>query len=93
MLIKAKIGFAGRISMYEGEVAECGNPDVVRDLQRAGYIEIVTPEEPVTPEETVTTDEPVTQDEHVEHEQQPEKPKRGRKKTSKSEAVVANENE
>ena len=85
MLIKAKTSFAGsRICMYEGEVVDCGNPDTVRDLQRAGYIEIVTPEEPVTP------DEPVTQEEPVEHED-PEKPKEGRKKASKNEAVIADD--
>lgn len=87
MLIKAKTSFAGSICMYEGEVAECGNPDVVRDLQRAGYVEVLEPEEHVTPEEPVTPDEP------IEPEQQPEKPKRCRKKTVKNEAVVTDENE
>ena len=80
MLIKAKTSFAGsRICMYEGEVVDCGNPDTVRDLLRAGYVEAVDPE-PATP------DEP-------EQEQKPESQKRGRKKTSKNEAVGTNDAE
>jgi len=40
MLVKARISFAGKISMYEGEVREVADGPVLQDLLRAGYVEI-----------------------------------------------------
>lgn len=40
MLVKARISFAGKISMYAGEVKEVADGPVLQDLLRAGYVEI-----------------------------------------------------
>lgn len=40
MLVKARISFAGKISMYAGEVKEVEEGPVLQDLLRAGYVEI-----------------------------------------------------
>ena len=52
-MYRAKISFSGLISMSAGEVREIGNPDLVKELLRAGFIEetdekpeILEPEEP-----------------------------------------------
>lgn len=39
MLVKAKISFAGAFTMYKGEVKECSDKTILRDLLNAGYIE------------------------------------------------------
>lgn len=39
MLVRAKVSFAGTISMSAGEVKEIKNDYVLRDLMKAGYIE------------------------------------------------------
>lgn len=41
MLYKAKVSFAGIISMTQGEVRELSDSSVVKDLLKAGYIEAV----------------------------------------------------
>lgn len=38
MKVKATISFSGIISMSRGEVAECPEGDVLRDLLEAGYV-------------------------------------------------------
>lgn len=38
MKVKATISFSGIISMSRGEVAECPEGDVLRDLLKAGYV-------------------------------------------------------
>ena len=39
MLVKAKIGFAGAVSMAKGSVREIPESKVLRDLLRVGYVE------------------------------------------------------
>lgn len=41
MKIKAKISFAGVLTMYKGQEAECGNDAVLQDLLSCGYVEPV----------------------------------------------------
>ena len=41
MLVKALVSFAGKLSMYEGEIKEVEDGYVVQDLLRAKYIEPV----------------------------------------------------
>lgn len=43
MLIKAKVSFAGLVSMGIGEIREVNNEEVVHDLLKAGYAEEVKP--------------------------------------------------
>lgn len=43
MLIKAKVSFAGVVSMGVNEIREVHNEEVVRDLLKAGYVEEVKP--------------------------------------------------
>lgn len=43
MKVKAKISFAGRLTMYKGEVLECSDDAVLQDLLSCGYIELVEP--------------------------------------------------
>ena len=40
MKVKALKSFAGKISMYGGEVGEIEDKELLQDLLRAGYIEI-----------------------------------------------------
>lgn len=40
MRVKALLNFAGVVSMYRGEVRECGDEAAVADLIRAGYVEL-----------------------------------------------------
>jgi len=40
--IKALTGFAGVLSMRKGEITERGDDAVLRDLLKAGYVEIIT---------------------------------------------------
>lgn len=40
MLLKALTSFAGKISMYEGEVREVEDKELIQDLLHAGYVEI-----------------------------------------------------
>lgn len=39
MLVKAIESFAGKVSMYAGEVKDIKDDAIVQDLLRAGYIE------------------------------------------------------
>ena len=39
MEYKALVSFAGKVSMYEGEVKEIVDKDIADDLLKAGYIE------------------------------------------------------
>ena len=73
MLIKALASFAGKVSMYEGEVREVSDRAVAEDLIKAGYAvkyeadkkgakpieEVVTPKAVETPVEVPTVEEPV----------------------------------
>lgn len=43
MLIKAKVSFAGVVSMGIGEIRDVLNEEVVHDLLKAGYAEEVKP--------------------------------------------------
>jgi len=47
MRIKALKGFAGKISMYAGEVREVAEEAIARDLIRAGHAVEVKAEKPV----------------------------------------------
>lgn len=40
MLLKALTSFAGKISMYAGEVREVEDKQLIQDLLQAGYVEI-----------------------------------------------------
>lgn len=41
MKVKALVSFAGAFSMYKGEVKECKDKVILKDLLNAGYIEKV----------------------------------------------------
>lgn len=41
MRIKALVGFTGAFSMSKGQVFECDNEDILKDLLQAGYVEEV----------------------------------------------------
>lgn len=41
MKVKALVSFAGIVSMGENEIAEISNDEVVKDLVKAGFIEIM----------------------------------------------------
>jgi len=44
MKVRALVSFAGAFSMYKGEVKECSDKAVLRDLLQAGYVEEVQAE-------------------------------------------------
>ena len=44
MIYKAKVSFAGMISMAEGEVREISDSSLAEDLLHAGYIEEIVSE-------------------------------------------------
>lgn len=44
---KALVSFAGRVSMYKGQVKNLTDKDVIADLLRAGYIEEIEQKKPV----------------------------------------------
>lgn len=48
MLYRAKVTFSGSISMAMGEVREISDPSIVKDLLKAGYIELVEQEKKPT---------------------------------------------
>lgn len=41
MKIRAKVSFCGAFSMSPGEIRECSDASLLRDLLRAGYVEEV----------------------------------------------------
>ena len=41
MLYKAKVSFSGLITMYQGEVKELTDEEIIKDLLKAKYIEKV----------------------------------------------------
>ncbi|HHX61739.1 MAG TPA: hypothetical protein GX707_13690 [Epulopiscium sp.] len=41
MKIKALVSFSGAFSMYKGEISECNDKAILRDLLQAKYIEEV----------------------------------------------------
>ena len=43
MLVKAKASFAGKISMIRGKIRDIPDKEVVNDLLRAGYVELIEP--------------------------------------------------
>lgn len=51
MIIRAKIGFAGVLTMRKGETKEYNDEVVLQDLLKAGYIEEVKEETPESGEE------------------------------------------
>lgn len=44
---KALVSFAGRVSMYKGQVKNLTDKDVIADLLHAGYIEEIEQKKPV----------------------------------------------
>ncbi len=44
MKIKALVSFSGAFSMYKGEVRECSDKAILRDLLKAKYVEEVKAE-------------------------------------------------
>ena len=44
MRIKALESFSGAFSMHKGEIRECEDKEVIKDLLQAGYIEEVKTE-------------------------------------------------
>lgn len=44
---KALVSFAGRVSMYKGQVKNLTDKDVIADLLRAGYIEEIDQKKPM----------------------------------------------
>lgn len=42
MLVKALKSFAGKVSMYEGEIREIADDEIAKDLINAKYIEEAT---------------------------------------------------
>lgn len=45
MIYKALRSFSGNISMAEGDTKDISDPNIVKDLVKAGYIEEVKPAE------------------------------------------------
>lgn len=45
MRVKALKGFAGKVTMYAGEVKDIPDDAVARDLLAAGYVKKIEPEE------------------------------------------------
>lgn len=58
MKIRALIGFTGALSLRKGEIAECSDEAVLRDLISAGYVEPADPPEMAQPDETPPEPEP-----------------------------------
>lgn len=52
MKVKALKSFSGAVSMYEGEVKDIENKDILEDLTAAGYIEPVAPKRSVKSNES-----------------------------------------
>jgi len=48
MLYRARVTFTGEITMTMGEVREISDPSIVKDLLKAGYIELVGQEKKPT---------------------------------------------
>lgn len=66
MKIRALKSFSGALSMAAGDVTNCNREDVVKDLVKAGYAEIVeenaqvAPVQPETPQESEALEESET---------------------------------
>ena len=45
MLVRAKVSFAGKISMIRGKTRDIADEEAVNDLLRAGYVELIEPAE------------------------------------------------
>ena len=43
MLVRAKVSFAGKISMMRGKEREIADEEVLNDLLKAGYVEQIKP--------------------------------------------------
>ena len=56
MKLKALKSFAGKVSMYAGEVREIKDQAIVNDLLRAGYAEIEAQEAVVISKKETTTE-------------------------------------
>lgn len=67
--LKALKSFAGKISMYAGEVKEVTDEAIVKDLLHAGYVEVVKTQEAKIVEKPV--------------EKKEEKPEKSTKKSTK----------
>jgi len=72
MKIRALVGFAGVISMLAGQVMECDNDEVLKDLLSAGYVEAVADTPPAVVPPTVDTPPPAAADEQKEQQPDPE---------------------
>lgn len=59
MLVKALTSFAGKVSMYEGEVREITDKAIVDDLLRAGYVEPEAQEAEIVEKPAKKTTKPV----------------------------------
>ncbi len=46
MKVRALVSFAGTFSMYKGEVRECNDKAILKDLLKCKYIEEVKSEKP-----------------------------------------------
>lgn len=53
MRVKAKTSFAGKISMYEGEIREIEEGEILDDLLAAKYVEKVVENSTATPKKPV----------------------------------------
>lgn len=84
MLVRAKVSFAGKISMMRGKEREIADEEVLNDLLKAGYVELIQPAEQPNDNNTDETPDGDKPDEENTDEtpsgQPDEKPKRGKKK-------------
>lgn len=55
MVVKAKLSFAGTISMSQGEVREIADEAVLSDLVACGYVEPIEAKKVVKPDENKRT--------------------------------------
>lgn len=79
MLVKAKVSFAGKISMIRGKTRDIADEEVANDLLRAGYVELIEPaEQPNNGEGTDVPNEQLNEGKNADSEG--DKPKRKRKK-------------
>ena len=81
MLVRAKVSFAGNISMMRGKEREIADEEVLKDLLKAGYVEPIEPAEQPNEgkvDETPSGDKP--DEENADETPSGDKPKRGKKR-------------
>lgn len=59
MLVRAVRSFAGKVSMYAGEVREIADKEVLNDLLRAGHVEVEAQEAEIVEKPVEESAEPV----------------------------------